>query len=68
MFGHKFANYMPEKVQTKPTVVIKSKEKCTWGMVEKIAYIENHVYKGCNKAKKVMSSVKKGILGVSFLV
>lgn len=37
-------------------------------MVEKIAYIENRVYKGCNKAEKVMSSVKKGTLGASFLV
>lgn len=29
MFGHKFPNCMPEKVQGKLTVVIKSMKKCT---------------------------------------
>lgn len=41
MFGHKFPNYMPEKVQRKLMAVIKSTKKCTRRMVEKIAYIED---------------------------
>lgn len=40
-FGHKFPNDMPEKVQRRLTVVIKSTKKCPQRIVEKIAYIEN---------------------------
>lgn len=41
MFGHKFPNYMSEKIQRELTVVIKSMKNCTRRVVEKIAYIEN---------------------------